>query len=520
MTDRIAIERALAREGSRREFLYRIGGAAGLVMLGTLPGRVSAAGRTSSYPFTLGIASGDPTHSGVVLWTRLAPDPLNGGGMPRQVASVRWEIAHDESFSRVVQRGDVLALPELGHSVHVEAEGLEPDRVYFYRFEHGGEMSPVGRTRTAPAPGSAMQHLAFAFASCQNYQSGLYTAYQHMAQEDLNLVVHLGDYIYEGGISRNALRQHNSAEIMSLDDYRNRYALYKLDPHLQAAHAAFPFVVTWDDHEFDNDYAGPNAEDGAPVGEFLKRRAAAYQAYYENLPLRRTQMPTGPDLMLYRRITYGTLAEFNVVDTRQYREKQPCNNGTVPECADAENADILGKEQEAWLLKGLGESRARWNVLANQVPFAPTLRRMREGGMGYPMDKWDGYGGSRRRVLETLRGRNVSNPIVITGDVHVSWVAATLDEPDAPPVGAEFVGTSISSGGDGIPLSSEGQLILEHNAHIPYYNSQRGYVRATLTQTEWTSDYRVVDYVTREGSGIRTDASFVVQNGIPGAQRA
>lgn len=518
MSERIITQVSSITTG-RRDFLRYLVGAAGAVAMGTLPARRGdAAVRLSADPFTLGVASGDPSPDGVVLWTRLAPDPVNGGGMPDRRLAVGWEIAHDESFARVVKRGDVLAVPELGHAVHVEVDGLDPDRAYFYRFTTPDGESPVGRTRTTPAPGADVAALSFAFASCQNYQNGLYTAYRHMAEEDLHLVVHLGDYIYEGGIAGNALRPHNSPEIMTLADYRDRYGLYKSDPHLRAAHAAFPFVVTWDDHEVDNDYANAHSEDGAPVADFLRRRAAAYQAYYEHMPLRRSSMPSGPDLSLYRRIAWGGLAEFNVLDTRQYRAPQPCNNGTVPDCPGARGpgADILGPEQEAWLLEGLAGSRARWNVLANQVPFAPTLRRMRDGGMGHPMDKWDGYGYSRDRVLEVLRGRSVANPVVLTGDVHVNWVATTLDRPDAPPIGTEFVGTSISSGGDGSPMTSEGELILEHNPHIPYYSARRGYVRATVTPGSWTADYRAVDYVTREGAPIRTDATWVVEDGRSG----
>jgi alkaline phosphatase D len=523
MNDEFYLPRFLAGGGSRREFLRAGGAAAGLILLGALPARrADAAVRTAAYPFTLGVASGDPTPEGVVLWTRLAPDPLNGGGMPRQRLRVRWEIAHDEGFARIAKRGDALAVPELGHSVHVEADGLEPGRSYFYRFVYAGEASPVGRTRTAPAAGSSPARLAFAFVSCQDYQGGYYTAYRHLAGEELDLVVHLGDYIYEGGINSAAVRRHNSPEIMTLDDYRNRYALYKSDGDLQAAHASAPFVVTSDDHEVANDYAGSHDPKNTARELFLGRRAAGYQAYYEHMPLRRTSMPNGPDLQLYRRLAYGDLAQLNVLDTRQYRAVQPCGNGgAVADCAEARapGADILGARQEGWLLDGLGRSRARWNVLANQVPFAPTLRRG-QAGMGYSMDKWDGYDYSRQRVLEFMRRRQVRNPVVLTGDVHVSWVSASLAGPDAPPLGVEFVGTSIASGGDGSEMTAEGTLMLEHNPGLKYYSARRGYVRCTLTPERWTSDYRVVPYITRPGAPLRTDASFVVESGRVGVQRA
>ena len=523
MSDDFHFRQFLARGGTRREFLRVSGGAAGLVLLGTLSARrADAVVRTAAYPFSLGIASGDPSSTGVVLWTRLAPDPLNGGGMPAQRVRVGWEMAHDEGFRRIAKRGEVLALPELAHSVHVEADGLEPGRTYFYRFTYAGDASPVGRTRTASAPGASPARLAFAFVSCQDWQGGFYTAHRHLAGEDLDLVVHLGDYIYEYGPREGRPRQHHSPEIFTLADYRNRYALYKTDQDLQAAHAAFPFVVTSDDHEVSNDYAGSHDAKGAPPETFLQRRAAAYQAYYEHTPLRRTAMPSGPDLPLYRRLTYGDLAEFNVLDTRQYRSPQPCDNGNaVPDCAAARTpqADILGAKQEAWLLAGLGRSRARWNILANQVPFAPMLRRGQET-MGYAMDKWDGYDYSRQRVLEFMRQRALSNPIVLTGDVHVSWVAGSLAPAGSPALGAEFVGTSISSGGDGSVMTSEGEMMLENNPNLAYYNALRGYVRCTLTPERWTSDYRLVPYISRPGAPIHTDASFVVENGRPGVQRA
>jgi alkaline phosphatase D len=478
--------------------------------------------RTADYPFKLGISSGEPTATGVVLWTRLAPDPVNGGGMPAERVRVRWEIAHDEAFSRIVKRGDTLAVPELGHSVHVEVDGLEPARSYFYRFIYDGESSPVGRTRTAPAPGTSLSRLAFAFVSCQEYQSGYYTAHRHLAAEDLDLVVHLGDYIYESGIRAGATRQHNSPELQTLADYRNRYALYKSDANLQASQAAFPYVVTTDDHEVANDYADDHDPKGASAERFLQRRAAAYQAYYEHMPLRRASMPSGPDLPLYRRMTYGDLAEFNVLDTRQYRTVQPCGNARfAAECDDAlaPASDILGHEQEKWLLDGFGRSRARWNVLANQVPFARMIRHSKTG-LGYSMDKWDGYSDSRRRVLEAMRRSRLSNPIVITGDVHVSWVASSLDVPDAPPIGTEFVGTSISSGGDGSVLTPEGKIMLEQNPTLRYHCGHRGYVRCTVTPERWTSDYRLIPYITRPDAPVRTDASFVVESGRPGVERA
>jgi alkaline phosphatase D len=514
-----------ARGRTRREFLQIGGGVAGLIMLGAMPARrADAALRTRAYPFSLGVASGDPTPDGVVLWTRLAPDPLGGGGMPPERAAVRWEIASDEGFGRIVQRGDVLAVPELAHAVHVEVEGLEPDRVYWYRFISGGEASPVGRTRTAPAAASRPDRFALAFASCQHYETGYFTAHRHLAEEDLNLVVFLGDYIYEGGVNERGVRQHTGPEITTLADYRNRYALYKTDPDLQAAHAAFAWTVTWDDHEVENNYAAGIAQANDPVEQFLQRRAAAYQAYYEHMPLRRAFMPKGPDLRLYRRLRFGDLLEVSMLDTRQYRTDQPCGDRVTPPCVQtyANEATILGAEQERWLFDGLGRSTARWKLLGNQLPMAE-VDRAAGPERAYQMDQWSGYVQSRDRLMNFLHERRVSNSVVVTGDVHRSWVAELQLDPtklSSPTVATEFVGTSVTSGGDGREMNAEGESILADNPHVKYYNDQRGYVRCTLTPERWQSDYRVLPYITRRGAPARTHASFVVEDGKPEVQRA
>lgn len=325
--------------------------------------------------FTLGVASGDPTPDGIVLWTRLAPDPLHGGGMPEEVVDVGWEVARDEGMREIVQSGTASATPELGHSVHVELQDLEPHSWYWYRFHVGDETSTVGRGRTAPPAGAALERYRFAFVSCQHYEQGLYTAYDHLSHEDVDLVLHLGDYIYEDGGVPDRTRFHPGGEIRSVEDYRNRYALYKLDPMLQAAHAAFPFVVTPDDHEVDNNYADGVSEHDEPVDLFLARRANAYQAYYETMPLRASAMPRGPDATLYRTVDAGGLARFFVLDTRQYRTDQPCGDGMKPVCEGVYDPDatMLGPEQERWLYEGFDRSTARWNVLASRSPSAAAI---------------------------------------------------------------------------------------------------------------------------------------------------
>lgn len=474
-------------------------------------------------PFALGVASGEPAPDGVVLWTRLAPDPLHGGGMPDDDIEVSWEVARDERMRDVAQRGIAVATPVLGHTVHVEVEGLEPARWYWYRFRAGAEVSPIGRTRTLPARGAPVDRLRFAFASCQHYETGYFTAYRHMIEDDLDLVFHLGDYIYEYAGRDGRVRKHTGDELELLVDYRNRHALYRSDPDLQAAHAAFPWVVTWDDHEVDNNYAATVSEDGLPAELFLRRRAQAYQAYYEHMPLRRSSLPTGPRMQLYRDFAWGDLASFQVLDTRQYRTDQPCGDRSGPACAGMRDAaaTLLGDEQERWLMTGLDRSAATWNVIPQQVMMARVDLAPGDDER-FGMDIWSGYETARRRLMQFLADRRPSNPIVLTGDIHTSWVNdLRVDYADAraPTVGTELVGTSISSGGDGSDTRPTTAGMLAENPWVKFYNSQRGYVRCELTPRRCRADYQVLDYVSRPGSPIATRASFVVEDGRPGAER-
>lgn len=517
----------------RRHFLKGTGKIAGLslgmVLAQSIGGfEVNAAPKFQSYPFTLGVASGDPLSDGVVLWTRLAPDPLNGGGMSNKAVPVRWEIAKDERFRNIVQRGTELARPDLAHSVHVEASGLKPNHVYYYRFKSGYEMSPVGRTKTLPAVGAAVKEMKFAFASCQQYEHGFYTAYKHMADEDLDMVFHLGDYIYEYGpneyvAATGNVRTHSSAEIMTLHDYRNRHAQYRSDANLKAAHAAFPWVVTWDDHEVENNYADKIPEKGQSVEAFIRRRAAGYQAYYEHMPLRKSSLPNGPDMRLYRNFTYGNLASFNVLDTRQYRSDQANGDGNkppTPESMDPRRT-LMGQEQESWLFNNLSASNAHWNVLAQQIFFAQWNFGTSTAPI-YSMDSWDGYPAQRQRVIDFVKSRNMNNIIVLTGDVHASWASnlrTDFNNPKSKIFGAEFVGTSITSGGNGADKRKDTDQILSQNEHIKFFNDYRGYVRCKVTPDQWQADYRVVPFVTEPGASVSTRASYVYNKDQMGIQK-
>ncbi|MBD2338798.1 alkaline phosphatase [Calothrix sp. FACHB-156] len=519
-------ERLLHHPMKRRNLIIGAGAFTGLAIASQFSHqRAIANTRFSDNPFKLGVASGEPYANSVVIWTRLAPEPLNGGGMPPVNVPVRWEVSTDSSMRRIVAKGREFATPELGHSVRAIVEGLRPSTWYWYRFYAGNQASRIGRTRTAPVPGSNLNKFNFALASCQNYQQGYYTAYKYMAQDDLDLVVHVGDYIYEGGISTTGPRQHNSAEILTLEDYRNRHALYKLDANLQEAHAMFPWIVTWDDHEVENNYADDISEiDTEPDQDraiFLQRRAIAYQVYYEHMPLRPFSRPKGPDMQLFRRLSFGNLATFHVLDTRQYRTDQPCGDGTKERCPEVfdPQATILGQTQEDWLYKGLSKSEGRWNILAQQVPIAQRDTKAGEG-QTFSMDKWDAYLADRDRLMDFLAQQKPSNPVSLAGDVHNHWamdLKADFNNPQSAIVGSEFVCSSISSGGDGnetIPA----YVNSSDNPHIKFYNNRRGYVRCTLTPNLWKADYLSMSEVTTPSGTLSKRASFVVENDRPGVQ--
>ncbi|NJP32944.1 alkaline phosphatase D family protein [Micromonospora thermarum] len=502
-------------------------GAAGAVA--GLPGSATAAGGPLRQdPFTLGVASGDPDHDGVVLWTRLAPQPLaeDGlGGMPNRIVPVHWEVAADERFRHVVRRGVEIARPESAHSVHVELNWLLPGREYFYRFRAERYVSPVGRTRTAPAPWQLPAALAMAFASCSQYEHGWFTAYRRMAETEPELILHLGDYQYEYArdvytIPGGNPRDHEGPETVTLANYRQRHAQYKTDADLQAAHAVAPWLVVWDDHEVDNNWADEAYEKPEiPQPDFLARRAAAFRAYYENMPLRRTSVPRGIDMQLYRRVRWGRLATFHMLDTRQYRDDQACGDGYRNCAAAADPArSITGAEQEAWLLDGFRRSEARWDLLGQQVFFA-----QRDNNAGpltvTSMDAWDGYVASRDRVTRGWLAAGVRNPVVLTGDVHAHWASdLKLDyaDPTSRTVGSELVCSSISSGGDGADSPTGSHPWLAFNPHLRFQNNLRGYVRTTITPQQLTADFAVLPYVTRPGAPAYTRASFVIEDRVPG----
>lgn len=492
--------------------------------------------------FSLGVASGDPLPDSVVLWTRLANEPLAGGGMPDRDVEVEWQVATDEAFSAVVAAGSSTARPALAHSVHIDVRGLEPATPYFYRFRAGTVISPVGRAKTAPAPGTSPE-LTFALASCQDYQNGYWPAHDAIAADELDLVVFVGDYIYEYDPGGELPDRHHTApatvglgQLTTLDDYRNRHAQYKTDPQLQAAHRASAWIATWDDHEVENNYAGlvdESGDTGAAASDpatFARQRAAAYQAYYEHMPIRVDYPPGSPDLRLYRRFGFGDLMTLNVLDTRQYRTPTPEGplDGFGPAAVGASNVTgtMSGSEQESWLADGLRGSEARWNVIAQQTMMG-RVRGQLPGGDGTilaNLDQSDGYGPYRSRLLSTVASSGATNPVVLSGDIHCAWVndlRIDFDQTESPVVATEFVSTSISS--QFFLISNE--FVRDSNArfnpHVRYFRGdRRGYTRIRVTPDEWRSEMRTVETIDRPDVPATTDATWVVENGRPGAQPA
>ena len=481
-------------------------------------------------PFTLGVASGSPAADSVVLWTRLLAPGLNDAR-----ATVRWELAEDEGFSRIVQQGQAEALPELAHSVHVEAGGLRPDRPYFYRFLAGPWASPVGRTRTLPAADAPLQRLRLAYASCQRWEHGWFSAYRHMRADAPDYVLFLGDYIYEYARSARPVRPTDGITTVTLAQYRARHALHKSDPDLQAMHAACPWLFTWDDHEVQNDYAGDFSGENPPDVDFAARRAAAYQAFYEHTPLRASVLARalqgleqGAELRLHSAQRFGRLAHLCLLDTRQYRSPQACSppgRGSVklvPEtCADWNDPrrTMLGAAQERWLGERLAEGGATWTLLGQSTLFGQRKFRPGPGRMLWN-DGWDGYPAARQRLLDALQQHRPANPVLFGGDVHENWVGhvkADYERPGSAALGVEFCGTSITS------RASEPERVAARLAPNPHFihadAMQRGYGLADFTPGRMQVQLRLVDDVARRDSGIATGASFNVEAGRPVVER-
>jgi len=469
----------------------------------------------SGDPFTLGVASGDPTTESVILWTRLAIDALNGGGMPDEDIDVLWEVSSTDQFTDIIASGMATAETRFGHAIHVDVPLPTQQNLVSYRFRVGDYTSPVGQTRLA-APADSVEPVRIATASCQNYTAGFYTAYDDMVQQAPDLVVFLGDYIYEGGVGTlgdNTVRLHNSEEITDISAYRNRYALYKSDPLLQAAHAVCPWVVTWDDHEVENNYANLNPQDAIDAAGFAERRAAAYQVWWEHMPVRLAP-PVDENLSIYRQVQWGGLVNMLVLDGRQYRNDQACGDAVLqltPACEEASLSDrtMLGTQQETWVAENV-VSDSTWTVLANQT----VMTDIRLGAAILNYDQWDGYAPSRDRLLDAVDTAQAKNLIVLTGDIHLAGVGqlTTTSDPETPR-GIEFVATSISSSGN-VNAATEALFVSLTNI-VDAEAQHRGYILHTVTTDSWTADYRIVDNALVEGSTVSTWKTFKVTAGSP-----
>ncbi|MGD9617894.1 MAG: alkaline phosphatase [Alphaproteobacteria bacterium] len=488
-------------------------------------------------PFALGVASGHPGPDGAVLWTRLAPEPLSPdperpGGMPPDIVPVDWEVAADPRMQQIVRHGTEPADPDFAHSVHVECNGLEPGREYWYRFMAGGEASPIGMLRTAPAPGAPLSRLRFGFASCANYELGYFSAYRHLAAENPDLVLFLGDYIYEYARHPPKVRDHSDgAEAADLRTYRNRHAQYKTDPDLRALHGSVACLATWDDHEVQNDYADDRAQTFDDPLAFLTRRAAAYQAFWEHMPLPLWARPRGPGMTIFGRHDFGGLATFLVLDGRQYRSPLACDGpprGGARPLLDAECAErldprrsFLGKAQEAWLYREFRTAPARWTILAQPQLMAEFKERLPGGEISYWSDDWNGYPAARRRLLDQIAETRLANPVVLGGDIHSFWaneLKPDFDDPQAAIVATEFITSSVTSKG---PSHEQFAAWAADNPHVRFFDSRkRGYASAELSPERLEVAFRAVDDVRDPASGVSTLRRFVVENGHPGPQFA
>jgi alkaline phosphatase D len=518
---------------NRRALLQRAAALASVSIAGATLGAgawpATARPKFAGYPFTLGVASGDPVSDGFVIWTRLAPHPFERT-IDEEAVPIVWEVASDAQMKNVVQKGTALARRALAHAVHVEVRGLRPQRHFWYRFRIvGGDASPVGRAWTAPLAGTALEKLRFAFASCQHYEQGYFTPYSMMAKDEPDLIVHLGDYIYESSWGE-PVRRHEGPEPKTLEEYRDRHALYKTEPNLQAAHAACPWLVTWDDHEVDNDYQGVESEDWQDPSAFVKRRAAAYQAYFEHMPLRRIAAPRDDGMQLYQRSIFGDLVGFAMIDNRQYRSPAACRSkerggGSVvtTDCKELfdDARSMLGRDQERWLTGSFARSKSLWNVIGNGEMFSRLRQKAADGREGWWTDDWNGFPTARERVIAAMGKSKLSNPVILTGDIHSFWVndvMADFNDPASATVATELVGTSISSAG--VPYDQFAAL-LPDNPHVKFFDSRkRGYVLCDVGRTALTADLRVVDDIRDPDTKGGSLAKFAIEAGRPGAVTA
>lgn len=504
----------------RRRFLIRT-----LLGLSSSPlvTSLAAASDLPANPFTLGIASGDVTDRSAVLWTRLAPQPLESdGGMPHAGVSVRWQLSADAGMSRVIQQGTVTATPDLAHSVHVDVQGLEPGREYWYRFSVAGYDSPVGLTRTLPDEKSRPDSVRFITASCQNYTHGFFAAYDHMVRDEPDFIIHLGDYIYDTSFGETFRLHETDDTPTSLADFRRRHALYKTDRQLQHAHAHVPFFTAIDNHDA--------TEDADPAS--FARRAAAYQAWYEHMPVRGYHAVGGNAFDLHRSVLLGDLVQISLLDGRQFRDlREICDNNDYPDFGFGnyrercdlvfdEERTMLGKDQEQWLTHSLLQNRSTWNVIASPGPFLPFRYQFDGKDLRY-IGAWDIYPANRGRVADALLSAQTGHPLILSGDVHSFWAldGADIDDPGERIPVVEFVTSSISANWPE-PLARPITENLPHNPQVKFYDpDKRGYLLHDVSATEWKTTMRGLQDVKDPQSPATDLAAFVLTEGKPGFRK-
>jgi alkaline phosphatase D len=530
---------------TRRAFVIATG--ATLVSLlsgcGSSDDREGGDGGLDAADFTHGVASGDPLPDAVMLWTRARP-----AGAAATGARLRYVIARDPALTQIVARGRVTSTAARDWTVKLDLRDLSPDTAYYYRFESASGRSPVGRARTAP--GGPVARMRLAFVTCSSYIAGYFHAYRRVAERsDLHAVVHLGDYIYENG-TQDQVRPHEPAqELLSLADYRQRYAQYRSDEDLQELHRQHPVIWVWDDHEVANNAwkEGAGAHDGEAEGVYAERRFAAMQAAFEWMPIR---APDAADpSRVWRGFRFGDLADISMIDARHFGRDEPLAPNSlfgdaVPVFTQSggfadESRQILGPAQEAWLAAQLAGNTGRWQLIGNQVYFSPLKllgapRALGGGGLYLSNDKWDGYDPARARVMEMIRGRSGGNVVILTGDAHEAYAFEVTDDPNGPgyqplsgegSVAVEFVATSITSRGD-LPAgngptalfaqlaANAEQLLRLTNPHLKYYqNTLNGYLLLDLTPEQLQAEFWMVPRVTERNDEQSLHQAFTVQGG-------
>lgn len=506
---------------TRRRFL--IGAAAGLVPAACSFEQERAASHETLFP--LGVASGDPLSDGIVLWTRIAKEPFGVDPALGRIP-VYWAIARDRSFREIAQRGVVEAAPESSHCIHVDVSDLSPGTEYFYFFEAMGRRSPVGRTRTLPIVGDHVGHYRIAVASCQDFSAGYFTAYRDIVEQAPDLVIHLGDYIYE--TAGGEVRPYPVDEAMTLEDYRALYAQFRLDPDLQRAHLEIPWILIWDDHEVVNDW-GPdhylpsshNRE--IPHDQYLTRKSAAIRAYKEYMPLRWSRDGDETRERLYDRTTIGDLIELNRLDVRSYRDEPACDlderHHFTPCDASADTSrSLLGEEQEDWLIEGMGSTGATWNVLVQATVMAPLDLSAGEDRR-HEADSWDNYEGTRNRVIAMIQDRSLDNVVSVGGNIHAFYAGVMYDDQwseNRRPIMSEIVATSINASGGGDERYDDINGRLDQNPGIRYFeNRLRGYVLLDISHNELTAVFRSVDDVKDPDGAVTTLHTVQVAAGTP-----